>query len=83
MAWRQRRRRQWQRGKACLRTSKAGVGQVPTTPPPSSQYIDTGSVKPLFDVCTYGFVFSYAFSWPREYAHYKHEQEAKLKGGHH
>eukprot|EP00887_Chlorella_sp_A99_P000420 scaffold13.g420.t1 len=48
-----------------------------------TQYIDTGSAKPLFDLCIYGFVFSYALSWPRKYAHYKHEQEAKLKGGHH
>lgn len=47
------------------------------------QHIDTGSIKPLVDLCAYGFVFSYAFSWPREYAHYKHEQEAKLKGAHH
>ncbi|KAI7840100.1 hypothetical protein COHA_006141 [Chlorella ohadii] len=47
------------------------------------KFIDTGSPKPLLDVITYGFVFSYALSWPREYAHYKHEQEAKLKGGHH
>ncbi|KAL4421604.1 hypothetical protein ABPG75_010895 [Micractinium tetrahymenae] len=47
------------------------------------KYIDTGSSKPLVDLCSYGFVFSYAYSWPREYAHYKHEQEAKLKGGHH
>lgn len=44
------------------------------------QYIDTGSPKPLFDVLGYGFVGSYIFSWPREYAHMKHEQEAKLKG---
>ena len=47
------------------------------------QNIDTGSSKPLVDLVSYGFVFSYALSWPREYAHYKHEQEAKLKGGHH
>lgn len=45
------------------------------------QHIDTGSSKPLTDLLGYGFVFSYAYSWPREYAHYKHEQEAKLKGG--
>jgi hypothetical protein len=51
-------------------------------PPARPQYIDTGSVKPLFDLVGYGFLFSYAISWPREYAHYKHEQEAKLKGGH-
>jgi hypothetical protein len=31
-------------------------------------------------VVLYGFIFSYAFSWPREYAHVKAEQEAKLKG---
>lgn len=31
-----------------------------------SQFIDTGSPKPLLDVITYGFVFSYALSWPRE-----------------
>lgn len=30
------------------------------------QHIDTGSPKPLLDVITYGFVFSYAYSWPRE-----------------
>lgn len=30
------------------------------------QHIDTGSAKPLLDVITYGFVFSYAYSWPRE-----------------
>ena len=41
---------------------------------PAPQYIDTGSAKPLFDVCTYGFVGSYIFSWPREYAHVKAEQ---------
>lgn len=46
-----------------------------------AQNIDTGSGKPLFDLLIYGFLFSYAYSWPREYAHYKHEQEAKLKGG--
>lgn len=49
-------------------------------PRPCLQYIDTGSVKPLFDICGYGFVGSYIFSWPREYAHVKAEQEAKLKG---
>jgi hypothetical protein len=38
------------------------------------QHIDTGSAKPLIDLCAYGFVFSYTLSWPREYAHYKHEQ---------
>ena len=50
-------------------------------PLPRLQNIDTGSSKPLVDLVSYGFVFSYALSWPREYAHYKHEQEAKLKGG--
>ena len=45
------------------------------------QYIDTGSPKPLYDLLIYGFVFSYVISWPREYAHYMHEQEAKLQGG--
>jgi hypothetical protein len=30
------------------------------------QNIDTGSAKPLIDLCVYGFVFSYAISWPRE-----------------
>jgi hypothetical protein len=34
-------------------------------------------------VLSYGFVFSYALSWPRELAHYKHEQAAKLAGGKH
>lgn len=29
----------------------------------------------------YGFVFAYALAWPQEYAHYKHEQEMKLKAG--
>lgn len=33
------------------------------------------------DFCRYGFVFAYALAWPQEYAHYKHEQEMKLKGG--
>ena len=47
---------------------------------PALQYIDTGSAKPIFDVCIYGFIGSYIFSWPREYAHVKAEQEAKLKG---
>jgi hypothetical protein len=32
------------------------------------------------DVVSYGFVLAYALAWPTEYAHYKHEQEAKLKG---
>ena len=27
-------------------------------------------------------MFAYALAWPQEYAHYKHEQEMKLKGGH-
>jgi hypothetical protein len=53
----------------------------PPLPRPAPQNIDTGSSKPLVDLVSYGFVFSYALSWPREYAHYKHEQEAKLKGG--
>jgi hypothetical protein len=48
-----------------------------------TEYIDGGSPKPLFDVLGYGFVFAYALAWPQEYAHYKHEQEAKLQGGHH
>mmetsp|Transcript_3657 Transcript_3657/g.10508 ORF Transcript_3657/g.10508 Transcript_3657/m.10508 type:complete len:96 (-) Transcript_3657:68-355(-) len=47
-----------------------------------AQHIDSGSPKPLFDVLGYGFVFAYALAWPQEYAHYKHEQEMKLKGGH-
>ena len=47
------------------------------------QHIDTGSSKPLVDLCAYGFVFAYALSWPRDYAHHMHEQEAKLKGGAH
>jgi hypothetical protein len=47
------------------------------------QYFETGSPKPLFDLIIYGFFFSYAISWPKEYAHYKHEQEAKLKGEKH
>lgn len=42
------------------------------------QWIDTGSSKPLIDLVSYGFVFSYAYSWPREYAHYKHEQVRAL-----
>lgn len=28
------------------------------------KYIDTGSIKPLFDVMIYGFFLSYAISWP-------------------
>jgi hypothetical protein len=46
-----------------------------------AKYIDSGSPKPLFDVLGYGFVFAYALAWPQEYAHYCHEQEAKLKAG--
>jgi hypothetical protein len=33
------------------------------------------------DLLTYGFIFSYAYSWPREYAHMKHEEAKKLAGG--
>ena len=46
-----------------------------------AKHNDSGSPKPLFDVLGYGFVFAYALAWPQEYAHYKHEQEAKLKAG--
>ena len=57
---------------------------VPPPPPPLRvQYIDTGSGKPLTDLIFGVFVGSYALSWPREYAHMKHEQEAKLKGEKH
>jgi hypothetical protein len=49
----------------------------------SPQHIDTGSSKPFFDVVIYGFIGAYALAWPQEYAHYKHEQEMKLKGGKH
>jgi len=45
-------------------------------------YIDTGSPKPLYDVLIYGFIGAYILAWPQEYAHYKHEQEAKLHGHH-
>jgi len=45
------------------------------------QHIDTGSGKPLMDLLIYGFLFSYAYSWPREYAHMKHEEAKKLAGG--
>jgi hypothetical protein len=44
------------------------------------QHINSGAGKPLYDVLGYGFLVAYALAWPQEYAHYKHEQEAKLKG---
>lgn len=46
-----------------------------------SQHIDTGSFKPFQDLILSVFALSYVISWPKEYAHYKHEQEAKLAGG--
>lgn len=33
------------------------------------------------DVLTYGFLLSYAISWPREYAHHKAEEAKKLAAG--
>ncbi|KAL6776416.1 hypothetical protein ACKKBG_A21040 [Auxenochlorella protothecoides x Auxenochlorella symbiontica] len=45
------------------------------------EHIDTGSFKPFQDLVVGVFLFSYVISWPKEYAHYKHEQEAKLAGG--
>ena len=43
-------------------------------------YIDTSSSKPLVHFMTGIFVLSYTIAWPTEYAHWKHEQEAKIKG---
>lgn len=63
---------------ACIRPSqRRGAEPAPDF---NLQHIDTGSAKPLFDVVGYGFLLAYALAWPTEYAHYKHEQEAKLKG---
>ncbi|KAK2077098.1 hypothetical protein QBZ16_004732 [Prototheca wickerhamii] len=44
------------------------------------EHIDQGSFKPLQDLILSVFALSYVISWPKEYAHYKHEQEAKLAG---
>lgn len=53
----------------------------PSHPLHPLQHIDTGSFKPFQDLVVGVFLFSYVISWPKEYAHYKHEQEAKLAGG--
>ena len=47
------------------RVPPAPPTRTPTFPPPW-QHIDTGSSKPLVDLVSYGFVLSYALSWPRE-----------------
>ncbi|KDD74801.1 hypothetical protein H632_c1065p1 [Helicosporidium sp. ATCC 50920] len=44
------------------------------------EQIEKGTLKPFTDFVVGTFIFSYVISWPREYAHYRHEQEAKLKG---
>jgi hypothetical protein len=40
-------------------------------------HIDTGSVKPLFDMMAVTFGIAYVVAWPQEYKHYLHEQELK------
>merc|ERR1712146_411476 len=44
------------------------------------KYIETSSPMPLYHVMGYGFIASYALSWPWEYAHMQHEAELAKKG---
>eukprot|EP00192_Tetraselmis_astigmatica_P014506 CAMPEP_0117647794 /NCGR_PEP_ID=MMETSP0804-20121206/38_1 /TAXON_ID=1074897 /ORGANISM="Tetraselmis astigmatica, Strain CCMP880" /LENGTH=156 /DNA_ID=CAMNT_0005453307 /DNA_START=80 /DNA_END=551 /DNA_ORIENTATION=+ len=41
-------------------------------------HIDTGSAKPLKDVMVGVFCIAYVMAWPTEYAHWKHERDARL-----
>lgn len=48
-----------------------------------AKYIETNSIMPLWHVIYGGTLFSYIFVWPTEYAHYKHKEEARLRGESH
>ena len=45
-------------------------------------HFDTGSFAPLKHMMIGTFCIAYTVAWPTEYAHWKHEQEAKHGGGH-
>ena len=47
------------------------------------KYIETDSPLPFWHVVYGGTLFSYICVWPTEYAHYKHKEEARLKGEKH
>ena len=49
----------------CLAVPPLRPSLLPSAPTPN-RTLNTGSAKPLVDLCAYGFVFSYALSWPRE-----------------
>lgn len=48
-----------------------------------AKYIETNSIMPMWHVIYGGTIFSYIFIWPTEYAHYKHKEEARLRGESH
>ena len=47
------------------------------------KYIQTGSIMPLWHVIYGGTLFSYLYIWPTEYRHFKHKEEARLRGDAH
>ena len=44
------------------------------------RYFATNSAMPFWHVVYGGTLFSYICVWPTEYKHYKHKEEARLKG---
>jgi len=47
------------------------------------KYIDTGSDMPFWHFIYGGTILSYILVWPTEYGHYKHKEEARLRGENH